>query len=140
VQAGPFKGRGLISCSVLGPDRIFVSRTAANALSVARLADGAWRTDELGTGEFLSDILTASGEAMFCFAIRKDGEKYDIVSWRFADGKWSPAVTAASTSVALNQVAAPMFSPPDYAAVFWDQKRPEDRASSFVKFLRVPNR
>ncbi|KPJ71047.1 MAG: hypothetical protein AMS14_09645 [Planctomycetes bacterium DG_20] len=140
VQPGPFKGPGLASCALLGSDRLCVSRAGGGTLFVAQLVEGAWRADTLDSGEFVSDILTVSGDAVFCFYIKNNGEKYEVMYRRFAAGKWAPAVTIATEDVALNQIAAPVFCPPAYAAVFWDQKRPDSRASTFVKFMRVANK
>jgi hypothetical protein len=144
-REGPFgkirKARGVISATVLGETGLFVSRFEIDKLKVARLRNGTWTTDVLDSGAVPSNILTASGDNVFCFYIVKDGETYHVKYRRWADERWEPTVTLASEKVSLNQVAAPVFCPPDYAAVWWDQRRPKQRgATSFVKFMRVANR
>jgi hypothetical protein len=139
VKPGPFKGAGVASVALLGRDRLCLSRASGGTLSVAQLVEGAWQTVTLDTGEILSDILTVSGDALFCFYIKKEGEKYDVLYRRFAEGKWAPPVTIASEDVVLNQIAAPAVCPPAYAAVFWDQKYSSPRDPTFVKFMRLAN-
>ncbi len=141
TQKGPFKGKGSeITVSALGEDRLFLCRKQGEDLLAAHLEGEAWKTEKLDSGAIGSSILTASGQSMFCFYVKKSGEGYEIRHRRFAGGKWEPSVKIATEQVKLNQVGAPMFSPPDYAAVFWDQHRPGQRSSSFVKFMRIPNK
>lgn len=143
VRKGPaeFKGRGsAVTVSVLGRDRVFLSRHRDKKLLAAHWSGGAWKTEQLDSGDIVTDILTASGEEMFCFYVKKTGEGYEVRYRRFKNGKWEPSVKIHTEQVLLNQVAAPVFSPPDYAAVFWDQRRPSSKAKSFVKFMRIPNK
>jgi hypothetical protein len=139
---GPFKkGKGSpITVSAVGAKGVFLCRTREDKLLAAHLANGVWKTEQLDSGKIGSNILTASGKNMFCFYIKKSQDGYDIRYRRFKAGKWEPSVKIATEQKRLNQVAAPTFSPPDYAAVFWDQQRPGSRASSFVKFMRIPNK
>ena len=142
-EPGPFgkvrKARGIISCSILGADQPFVSRFEVDKLSVARRVAGEWQVAHLDSGQIMSNILSASGDAMYCFYIRKNGEAHEVISRRFKAGKWAPAVKLAVESAELNQVAAPMFCPSGYAAVFWDQRVTNRRKPTFVKFMRVAN-
>ncbi len=140
-QPGPFKGKGSgVTAAVLGGKTVFLSRHEGEKLLASRLEGGSWKTEELDTGKILSDILTASGQTMFCFYVKKSGEGYEVRYRRFVAGKWEPSVKIATEQVLLNQVGAPLVCPPDYAAVFWDQRRPNDKASSFVRFMRIPNK
>jgi hypothetical protein len=142
VQKGPFasKDKTYLSCTVIGTDHVFISRREGGKLYAAHHSGGQWHKDELDGGTISADILTASGEAVFCFYVRKSGEGYEIRYRRWKGGEWEPSVKLHTEQVQLNTVAAPLISPPDYAAVFWDQSRPGGkRAKSFVKFMRVPN-
>jgi len=144
VQKGPFSGRGsAITVSVLGEDHVFLSRGQAGKLLVARHQGGAWKTEELDSGGVGSNILTASGESMFCFYVKKTGDGYEVRyrRWTGESPAWGPSVKIAVEQAQLNVVAAPLVSPPDYAAIFWDQRRPKAKgAKSFVKFMRIPNK
>jgi hypothetical protein len=141
ARTGPFKGKGsAITVSALGAKGAFLCRKQGEKLLASRLQGGTWKTEELDSGGIGSNILTASGENMFCFYIKKSADGYEIRYRRFKAGKWEPSVKIATEQKRLNQVAAPMFSTPDYAAIFWDQHRPGSRSSSFVKFMRIPNK
>jgi hypothetical protein len=124
----------------VGTDGVFLSKREGGKLYAARLSGGEWEKNELDSGAISADILTASGGAVFCFYVKKAGEGYEVRYRRWKGGKWSDSVKIHTEEVRLNKLAAPLFCPPDYAAVFWDQQRPGGkRAKSFVKFMRIPN-
>ncbi|MCG3179650.1 MAG: hypothetical protein BIFFINMI_01991 [Phycisphaerae bacterium] len=143
-------GRGLISATTLGEDRLFISRSAVyndldkeslSDLVVADMKDGQWSFTQLEAENVSTSILTASGRAIYCFYVYKAGDaKYEVRYRRWADGKWANSVTLATEDRRLNHVAAPQYSPPDYAAVWWDQFFRNAGDPSEVKFCRVPNR
>jgi hypothetical protein len=149
----PNLGRGLLTVTVLGPDRVFLARGGGYSnpgkevlgkdVVVARLEGDAWKTDTLDTGAIGSTIVTASGESVYCFYVKKTGDKenpeYEIRGRRWKDGRWEPSVRLATETRRINHLAAPQFSPPSYAALFWDQHFRTRTEPSEVKFLRVPN-
>ena len=149
TKKGPKIGR-LLTVTVLGEDRIFLCRGANhNNLGKELLADlvvadlkpdGTWKKDTLETENVASAIVTASGDAVFCFYVKKVGdEEYDVRYRRWKGGTWEESVKVASESRRVNHLAAPQICPPDYAAIFWDQHFRKRGDPSEVKFVRVPN-
>jgi hypothetical protein len=154
AQKGPMparKGAGAVSLTRLGRDRLFAARAAAydnggkseplSELEVATLDGGAWKVEKLEESGVSDAMLSASGEAVFCFYARKAAEgKYEVRCRRWKDGKWGVSELVATEAERINHVAAPQFCPPDYAAVFWDQWTSDSKKTAWVRFARVPNK
>ncbi|MFH1024751.1 MAG: hypothetical protein V1809_15320 [Planctomycetota bacterium] len=145
TQKVPWKnGKGSQAAeAVLGEDRIFLARAENDntVLSAIRLEGGAWQeAEELDKGKFGSSILTASGESVFCFYVKVEGEDYNVYSRRWKGGKWEPAEKIGMEKEQICQLAAPTVSPPDYAPVFWDQLGKKGIKSTWIRFARIPNK
>jgi len=150
----PAIGRGLITVTTVGADRVCVARgggyhnlgheTLAKYVVVALLDGGTWKRAVLDTGAIGSTIVTASGDAAYCFYVKKVGEPekpaYEVHYRRWKAGKWEAAVKVATEDRRINHLTAPQVCPPSYAAVFWDQHFTKRTDPSEVKFVRVPNR
>lgn len=86
-------------------------------------------------------ILTSSGDAVFCFYVKKaTDDKYEILYRRWAGGKWGGSAVVATESVRINHLAAPQKCPPNYAAVWWDTRPQTAKGQGEVRFARVPNK
>jgi hypothetical protein len=152
---GPkLKGPGIgsiISETVLGKDHVFLARGATfrfdgskvtlNNLVVAQLVDGAWKVDTLESGKNTADaILTASGDAVFCFYVKKVADdKYELRYRRWKAGKWEPSQVVATESTRVSHVAAPQRCAPSYAAVWWDMRPSKPKTRGELRFARIPN-
>jgi len=152
TQKVPWKARrgGQASEAVLGDSHVFLVRAEGKGdamnLVAMRLVNGEWKGPEaLATGVLGSSILTASGDAVFCFYVLTEGTKdapaYTIYCRRWRNGTWEAAEKVATETDPINRLAAPTVSPPSYAAVLWDE-RVEDtkKKTSWVRFARIPNR
>jgi len=153
-QDGPAPGRGLITVTTLGADHVFVSRgggyhnlgkeVLGKDVVVVRLQGGQWKKETLDTGRIGSAIVTASGDAAFCFYVKKTGDdekpEYEVCYRRWKGGKWEPPVRVATEQRRINHLAAPQVCPPSYAAIFWDQHFEKRTDPSEVKFVRIPNK
>jgi hypothetical protein len=137
----------------LGEEHLFMARGAAYNdlgrelladLVVAHLQDGGWKKQQLEAANVGSAIVTASGEAVYCFYVLKRGEGeaavYEVRYRRWVGGRWGESVKIAEQRRRINHLAAPQICPPSYAAVFWDQHFRKRDDPSEVKFVRVPNR
>ena len=152
----PLAGAG--SATVLGPTHIFIAvggrysnrlrNERRGALVVADYQDGKWNKRILETSDVGDTILTASGEAVFCFyvkAVSEGGREIanEVRYRRWKAGKWGESVLVARESFRINRLAAPIVCPPDYAAVWWDQRKQGGTAgrtkASALRFARVPN-
>jgi hypothetical protein len=157
VQKGPFaveKGAGTVSLTSLDRGRrgrLFAARAAAYdnggkseplaALEVVMLGDGGWGGEKLEETGVSDAMLSASGEAVFCFYVKKAAaDKYEVRFRRWKDGKWETSELVATETERVNHVAVPQFCPPDYAAVFWDQWTADSKKSAWVRFARIPNK
>ena len=139
----------LLTVTVLGADHFFLARGAPYdnrgreklaGLVVADLSEGKWNRQVLEEADVAGAIVTASGEAVFCFYVKKAGEdNYEVRYRRWLDGKWGPSVKIATEHRRVNHLAAPQICPPSYAAVFWDQHFRKRGDASEVKFMRIPN-
>jgi len=151
-QKGPGMGP-IVSEAVLGDDHVFLARGARFNFSgeketladlvAADLADGQWRTETLEADKSVADaILTASGEAVFCFYVKKAAEdRYEVRYRRWKGGQWEPSEFVAAEGSRINHVAAPQTCPPSYAAVWWDMRpRATRRGGGALRFVRVPNK
>jgi hypothetical protein len=144
------KADGIVSETVLDEKQIFLARSARYrirgpetpaALQVARQAPGGWTVDVLEGEAVDGSILTASGQAVYCFYVKKAGEgKYEVRYRCFAAGKWGESVLLATEPFRINHVAAPQICPPSYACVLYDQHAAGRKDKSVVRFIRVPNR
>jgi len=139
----PYSG----SATVLGT-RIFLVRGArysdtakeppSGALEAAIFHDGTWSTETLVPEGVGSAIATASGDAVFCFYVQR-GKQNDAISCRrWTSGRWEEPRPVASGELPVNHLAAPIVSPPDYAAVWWDQWKTARSQSMRLRFARVP--
>ncbi|MFH1022038.1 MAG: hypothetical protein V1809_01455 [Planctomycetota bacterium] len=145
AQKVPWKGGkgGQVGEAVLGDDHVFLVRAEGDKLCAMRLQGGAWQgPEELDSGKVGRPILSASGDAVFCFYVKTEEEGgaavYNIYSRRWKGGKWEPTEKVASEKDEINDLAAPTVSPPDYAAVFWDQVI-KNKKPSWIRFARIPN-
>ncbi len=160
----PDLGRGLLTVTALGNERVFIARGAgysnrgdevlADDLVVLHGKDGDWTKDTLAEGRVGSAIVTASGDAVYCFYVMRidepdddeDGEEngqdpeYEVRYRRWKDGTWEEPVTLSTERQRINHLAAPQYSPASYAALFWDYHVETRADPSEVKFVRVPNR
>jgi hypothetical protein len=132
---------GRIFIAVGGKYGNVAKRSSAGKLEVAELADGKWKTAVLEAGGVGDTILTASGDAVFCFYVKLGGEDgADTVCYRrWAGGRWGEAKTLAAESFIINRLGAPVISAPDYAAIFWDQHRTDRKQKLKLRFAKVPN-
>ena len=80
------------------------------------------------------------GTALDWKALMGLAAKHAVRYRRWKAGTWEPAVTVATETDAVNQLAAPVQCPPDYVALFWDQRWTSARDKSWVRFVRIPNR
>ena len=154
----PLAGAGSATATVLGPTHIFIAvggrysnrlrSERRGALVVADYQDGKWNKRILETSDVGDTILTASGEAVFCFyvkAVSEGGREIanEVRYRRWKAGKWGESVLVARESFRINRLAAPIVCPPDYAAVWWDQRKQGGTAgrtkASALRFARVPN-
>jgi len=151
TQRVPWRSKrgGQASEAVPGDARIFLARAEGKGdhmqLVALRLENGKWTGPEtLATGELGSSIVTASGDAVFCFYVLVKGAAgdpaYSIYCRRWKNGAWGPAVNVATEKERINELAAPAASPPTYAAIFWDQYTRNPRKPTWVRFARIPNR
>ncbi|MFH1022606.1 MAG: sialidase family protein [Planctomycetota bacterium] len=107
---------------------------------------GAWTSDVLETEGVWESILTASGDAVFCFYVkvekRDDTKKKWVVYYRrWAGGKWGDAVKLAEDAVRINRLAAAQRCPPSYAAILWDHLvRKDETGPDGIRFMRVANK
>jgi hypothetical protein len=115
---------------------------AAGSLQVAELAEGKWKTTTLEARNVGDAILSASGEAVFCFYVRYVGpeRRNHVCARRWHEGVWSPARTVAVEDMQINRLAAPVVSAPDYAPVWWDEWRKGRGRPLELRFALVPNR
>jgi len=166
-RKGPFgraKGPGHVVASVTALDdgRVFVARSAGYdnsarneytaPLTAAWLEGNNWHTETLEPAGVTDCILTASGEAVFCFYVKKvagglgggEGEqaaRYEVRYRRWSAGRWDPSVLVATETERINRLAAPQVSPPNCTCVLWDQwVKKFVRTPSWVRFARIPNR
>ncbi|MFH1023137.1 MAG: sialidase family protein, partial [Planctomycetota bacterium] len=147
IEKVPWKGGkgGQAGEAVLGEDNVFLARVEGDKLLAIRLRGGEWQgPEELDSGKVSKPILSASGEAVFCFYSKTEEEGgaavYNIYSRRWKGGKWEPAEKVASEKDESNDLGAPTVSPPDYAAIFWDQLGGKGIKTTWIKFARVPNK
>jgi hypothetical protein len=150
-RKGPKIG-GIISEAILGEDQVFLARGArfafdgrketVNDLVASRLVGGEWKTETLDAEKNVTDsILTASGESVFCFYVKKlADEKYEIHYRRWKAGKWEPAVKLHTEPARINRLAAPQRCAPDYAAVWWDMRPRTSKGKGEMRFARIPNK
>jgi hypothetical protein len=150
VREVPWKSKARSRCSpaVASKGGVFLARAEGKGESMRllamRLAKGTWRGPEtLAGGRLGSSILTASGEAVFCFYVRlagaPAGTTHTVCFRRWRNGAWGAPQTIAAEAERINQLAAPTVSPPSYAAILWDRCVKNARESSWVRFARVPN-
>ncbi|MFH0980154.1 MAG: hypothetical protein V2A79_01265, partial [Planctomycetota bacterium] len=151
LQRGPAIG-GIISEAVVGEDHVFLARggrygfdggkEVLDDLVVADLAGGEWKKETLESEKNVWDtILTASGDAVFCFYIKKAADdKYEIRYRRWSGGKWGPSEVVVTEPGRINHLAAPQKCPPNYAAVWWDTRPQTPKGQGEVRFARVPNK
>ncbi|MFH0918730.1 MAG: putative Ig domain-containing protein [Fibrobacterota bacterium] len=109
---------------------------SATDLVVTNLTSGgSWQTDVLESGQVTESILTSSGNVVFCFYVTGN----NTVKYRkWKDGVWEAAVTVGTETDTINRLAAPVFCPPTYAAVFWDQYGGSSSRATYVKFAKIP--
>ncbi|MFH1024952.1 MAG: sialidase family protein [Planctomycetota bacterium] len=107
---------------------------------------GQWSSETLETERVWESILTASGDAVFCFYAKvekTDGDKkiWTVFYRRWADGTWGEAVKVAEDPVRISRLAAPQRCPPSYAAVLWDHVvQKGEPGPDGIRFARVPNK
>jgi len=154
-QKVPIGGRA----TVLGRNHLFLARGGrydngsrggwgkSGPLVVADSRNGKWNQQTLEPADIRDVTLTASGACVFCFfvkVVKKDDAEVNEVRYRrWKNGTWGESVLLASEDFTVNHVTAPIICPPDYAAVFWDERigykhqRPD---GTKLRFARVPNR
>ena len=139
---------GEASEATLGENRVFLARTEgekdSTRLVAIRLEGTQWTEPEtLAIGALGSSVLTASGNAVFCFYVLTEEIRgqaaHNVYSRRWENGTWGLAERVATETERINQLAAPTVSPPGYAAVFWDQHAAHPRQSTWLRFARIPN-
>ena len=135
------------SATVVGKDHLFIA-TRRKRLVVADFNNGKWTKETLEPDAVGDAILTASGKAAFCFYVKavKEGETttYQVRYRRWANGKWEPSVLVATEDWPINHVAAPKICPPDYAAIWWDERittnNRHGKRPTMIRFARIPNK
>ncbi|MFH0983306.1 MAG: hypothetical protein V2A79_17445, partial [Planctomycetota bacterium] len=115
------------------------------ALKVAVQDGGSWKEETLEPGDIGDVILSASGDAVFCFYVKaiKDGDKEaanEVRFRRWKDGTWGESELVAKEDFRVNRLAAPIIGPPSYAAIWWDERMTDRKKPTVVRFARVPNR
>jgi len=111
-----------------------------DCLEAAWLEGGVWKKEVLEEGNVADSILTASGESVYCFYVKKKGEgAYEVRYRRWRKGVWEPSRLVVTEPFRINHVAAPQACPPGYACVFWDEFISRDKKKTRVRFFRVPN-
>ncbi|MFH0980827.1 MAG: hypothetical protein V2A79_04740 [Planctomycetota bacterium] len=153
------------TATILGRNHIFLAQGGrygnadkdwgkSGPLKVADLQEGKWNEQTLEPGEVRDAILTASrhpdpdqagaDDAVFCFYVKVvktgDAEVNEVRCRRWKNGRWGEAELLAAEKFVVNHVAAPIICPPDYAAVFWDQRYAERSAPCALRFMRIPNK
>ncbi|MFP4058171.1 MAG: hypothetical protein ACLF0G_14990 [Candidatus Brocadiia bacterium] len=142
----PAKRGGQASEAAPGEAHVVVARVEGEGrgrrLVALHLVEGSWSEPEtLAEGRLGSSILTASGDAVFCFYVVARGEsRWAVRARRWKDGAWGPPATVAEETEPVNVVGAPTVCPPSYAAVFWDQRMDDPREASWLRFARIANR
>ena len=129
----------LISLRTLSPS------SKPGPLKVADYAGGKWNTKDLEPSGVSSVILTASGNAVFCFYVKvveKEGDVkvYEVRCRRWSDGAWGDSVPITTEKFLINHLAAPIICPPNYAAVWWDERATERRKPTQIHFAKIPNK
>lgn len=133
-------GNNHIFRAVGGQYRNIAKHEKTGPLIVAEIKDGKWTKQTLEASGIGDVILTASGKTVFCFYVKVKEEKVNEVHYRrWKDGKWEDPVLLATEAIRINRLAAPMVSPPNYAAIWWDERVANGRADSLVRFAKVPN-
>lgn len=114
---------------------------AAGSLQAAVLTGNNWKTTTLEQRDVGDAIVSASGDAVFCFYVRYLGDprRHHVMYSRWHGGAWSPPRTVAAENIRINRLAAPVVSAPDYAAVWWDEWRKARREPLKLRFALVPN-
>jgi len=120
-------------------------------LTTANLIGGQWKLEQLddgSAGEIGPVALTASGEKVFCFWVRKETkEGTDTYPLLYAlwepKGGWGKPLEVTREAEAIHRIVTPVVSPPDYAPVFWDKwtpfKNEWKKNYPWVRFARVPS-
>lgn len=117
-------------------------------LTVARYDGdtGKWSLATLETAGVWESILTASGNAVFCFYVKVEQKGDAPKTWvlyyrRWKDGQWSDAVKLYVDKVRMGRLAAAQRCPSSYAAIFWSHKiLRKERARDSIMFIKVPNK
>lgn len=139
LQKGPAIS-GRISEAVPQPNRILIAGADKGTLRASELKDGVWSQPvELDTGVGDS-IMTASGESVFCFYVKVVDKRNEVRYRRWTDGRWEESKLITTEDFTVNHVASPTRCPPDYAAVWWDERVTSGRVESRLRFARIPNR
>jgi hypothetical protein len=114
-------------------------------LAVAGFDGKKWSHEILEESGVWESVLTASGDAVFCFYVKLTGtgeaRRWNVYYRRWKDGKWEAAVRVAEDPVRINRLAAPRRCPPNCAVVLWDHIVAKgEPGQADIKFARVPNR
>jgi hypothetical protein len=142
--------------TILDKDHIFLANThyrageqgAGGDLICARYVNGQWRKETLEGERVVDATLTAcrgSGKAVFCFYAKRAGNDdkptNEVRYRRWANGQWGASQLVAAEAFQVNHVTAPIVCPPDYAAVWWDQRKTKAmrHKASALRFARIPN-
>ncbi|MCX7804126.1 MAG: hypothetical protein N3A38_02945 [Planctomycetota bacterium] len=154
IETSPVGG----SVTVLGRDRVFRARGGTyldtspkykpGPLVAADFSDGRWNKADLEQGDVGDVILTAAGsETVFCFYIKivkeADGREINEIRYRkWKAGRWEDSTLIAREDFTVNHLAAPMVCPPNYAAVWWDERGEEGKKQPEglrIHFAKIPN-
>ena len=141
---------GTVSEAIVGEDHLFLARGGSFSnlgnenlagLECMEYTNGVWNKHELEKENVADVILTSSGDAVFCFYVKKNGEKYEVRYRRWKSGTWEDSKLIAIENFRINHVAAPQKCPPDYAAVWWDEFKTEKRGKpTKLRFAGIPNK
>ncbi|MFH0982410.1 MAG: hypothetical protein V2A79_12845 [Planctomycetota bacterium] len=154
VQKLPMAPPGSAEATVAG-ERVFLAGGGSydnklenekrGALKVAVQDGDSWKEETLEPGDIGDVILTASGEAVFCFYVKavKEGDREaanEVHCRRWKDGKWGESELVAKEDFRINRLASPIISAPNYAAIWWDERMTDRKKPTVVRFARVPNK
>ena len=149
-QTLPTWGTGSFSVtSIINDDHFFlakggsysnVSGPAPTSLMVINFTkDGVPHLDTLENDSVVESIITASGNAVFCFYAKVNSNSTWTVKYRkWKDNVWAPAVDISTETEKINRLAAPKHCPPTYACVFWDKFGGSASIATWVKFAKIP--
>jgi len=149
-QTLPTWGTGSFSAtSIIDDNRFFLAKggsynnttgpgpTRLSAINFTK--DGTPKLDTLEKDSVVESILSASGNAVFCFYVKLNSDSTWTVKYRkWKDNVWAPAVDISIETERVSRLAAPNHCPPTYACVFWDKYGGSASIATWVKFAKIP--